>query len=315
MKIAIIGAGAMGCMHGGYLSKAGADVWLVDQQEPHIQTIKQKGLVLNDKGSEEIIRLKATTNAADVGTADIVLFFVKAYDTANAARAARLIVGPDTYAMTLQNGIGNVEAIMAELETDRVIYGTTLLGGHVSEPGRVEVDVPRGERIMVHIGEWENRLSPILHGVAELFEQAGIRTEVSDNPGKIVWTKLTLICIAGTLNAITRLRVGDLMAQDEGRELFHLIAAENTMVANQKGIDLDIDEVKAFVQAATAGASEHITSTLKDVLSHRKTEIGSANQAVAQEAERLGLSAPVNKTVGLLMGIIENTYDRQVFEA
>jgi 2-dehydropantoate 2-reductase len=154
----------------------------------------------------------------------------------------------------------------------------------------------------------------MLQRVADLFEQAGIRTEVSDNPGKVVWTKLTLICIAGTLNAITRLRVGDLMAQDEGRELFHLIAAENTMVANQKGIDLDFDEVKAFVEAATAGAKAHITSTLKDVLSHRKTEIGSANQAVAAEAERLGLSAPVNKTVGLLMRIIENTYDRQVFE-
>jgi 2-dehydropantoate 2-reductase len=296
------------------LSKAGADVWLVDQWESHIQTINQKGLVLNDKGSEEIIRLNATTNVADVGIADVVLFFVKSYDTAIAARAARPMVGPDTYVMTLQNGIGNVETMMAEFETDRVIYGTTLLGGHVSEPGRVEVDVPRSERTMVHVGEWENRLSPMLQRVADLFEQAGIRTEVSDNPGKVVWTKLTLICIAGTLNAITRLRVGDLMAQDEGRELFHLIAAENTMVANQKGIDLDFDEVKAFVEAATAGAKAHITSTLKDVLSHRKTEIGSANQAVAAEAERLGLSAPVNKTVGLLMRIIENTYDRQVFE-
>ena len=71
MKIAIIGAGAMGCMHGGYLSKTEADVWLVDQWESHIRTINQKGLVLNDKGSEEIIRLNATTNVADVGIADI----------------------------------------------------------------------------------------------------------------------------------------------------------------------------------------------------------------------------------------------------
>ena len=216
--------------------------------------------------------------------------------------------------MTLQNGIGNVEAIMQELEMDRVIYGTTLLGGHVNTPGRVEVDVPPGEQVMVTMGEWGNRISPMLRKVGDAFVQAGIRTEVTDNPGKNVWTKLTLICIAGTLNAVTRLRVGDLMAQDEGQELARLIMAENYRIAKKKGIGLDLDELAAFIDAATAAAAEHITSMLKDVLSQRKTEIGSFNEAVATEAERLGLAAPVNKTVGLLTRIIEKTYKRQVIE-
>jgi len=86
------------------------------------------------------------------------------------------------------------------------------------------------------------------------------------------------------------------------------------MVANKKGIDLDLDEITKFVRAATDAATNHITSMLKDVLSRRRTEIGSFNEAVAQEAERLGLSAPVNRTVGLLMRIIEKTYERQLFE-
>jgi len=312
MKIAIIGAGAMGGMHGAYLSKAGEEVWLVDQWESHIYTINRKGLILSNHGSEELVRLKATTNAGDVGIAELILFFVKSYDTARAARLAVPMMGPDTYAMTLQNGIGNVEAIIDQLDMDRVIYGTTLLGGHISEPGRIEVDVPPGERVMVHIGEWGDKISPMLLKVADAFNQAGIHTEVSDRPGKLIWTKLTMICVAGTLNALTRLRVGDLMAQDEGQELLRLIAAENTMVANRKGIELDLDETVEFVRSATAGASTHITSMLKDVLGHRKTEIGSFNEAVAEEAERLGLSAPVNKTVALLTRIIEKTYDRQV---
>jgi len=314
MKIAIVGAGAMGSTHGAYLSKAGEEVWLVDQWEEHIKAINQNGLILCDKGAEETMRLNATTNPGDVGTADLVLFFVKAYDTVTAARNVSSMVGPETYAMTLQNGIGNAEAIIEELGMDRVIYGTTLLGGHVNAPGRIQVDVPPGERVMIHMGEWGNKISPMLQKTADALNQSGVRTEVTDNPGKNVWTKLTLICIAGTLNAVTRLRVGDLMSQDEGQELFRLIVEENVMVANKKGIDLDLDEITTFVQASTDAASNHITSMLKDVLTQRKTEIGSLNEAVAMEAERLGLSAPVNKTVGLLMRVIEKTYERQLFE-
>ncbi len=314
MKIAIIGAGAMGSMHGGYLSKAGEEVWLVDQWEDHIEAIKWDGLILCDKGIEENINLNATVNPGDVGIADVALFFVKSYDTAGAARSASSLVGPDTYAMTLQNGIGNVEAIMQELNMGRVIYGTTLLGGHVDAPGRIEVDVPPGERVMVTMGEWGNKISPMLQNIGDAFMKAGIRTEVTDNPGKNVWTKLTLICIAGTLNAVTRLRVGDLMAQEEGQELARLIMAENYRVAKKKGIELDPEELGKFIDIATTAAAEHITSMLKDVLSQRKTEIGSFNEAVAIEAERLGLDAPVNQAVGLLMRIIEKTYERQVFE-
>ncbi len=121
-----------------------------------------------------------------------------------------------------------------------------------------------------------------------------------------------MVCITGTLNALTKLRVGDLMAQDEGKELLRLIVAENVLVANRKGIEIDLEGTVRFILAANAEASDHITSMLKDVLSHRKTEIGSLNEAVAREAEKLGLSAPVNKTVALLTKIIEKTYDRQV---
>ena len=84
--------------------------------------------------------------------------------------------------------------------------------------------------------------------------------------------------------------------------------------AKKKGIEIDLKELSGFIDAATTAAAEHITSMLKDVLSKRKTEIGSFNEAVAIEAERLGLDAPVNKTVGLLMRIIEKTYERQVFK-
>ncbi len=314
MKIAIIGAGAMGSMHGGYLSKAGEKVWLVDQWEDHVEAINRNGLILCDKGVEENIKLNATVNPDEVGIADVVLFFVKSYDTPVAVRSALSVVGPDTYAMTLQNGIGNVEAIVKELDMDRVIYGTTLLGGHVNAPGRIEVDVPPRKRVMVTMGEWGNKISPMLQNIGDAFMKAGIRTELTDNPGKNVWTKLTLICIAGTLNAVTRLRVGDLMAQEEGQELARLIMAENYRVAKKKGIEIDLKELSGFIDAATTAAAEHITSMLKDVLSKRKTEIGSFNEAVAIEAERLGLDAPVNKTVGLLMRIIEKTYERQVFK-
>ncbi len=311
MKIAVVGAGSMGCLYGGLLAKAGEDVWLIGRREELIEAVNERGILLGyPDGSREAVRVRASASPLQVGTADLVLFLVKAGDTAVAARPALPMVGPDTYAMTLQNGIGNGEAIERELGIDRVIYGMSLLGASSRGAGRVEVAMPPGSSPVVWIGG--KRDSPMLRRVAEVLTRAGIRTEVSQDIHRVIWTKLPLACGMGTLTALTRIRVGDLLAQEEGRELLRLVVDECVQVANRKGIGLRIEEVMDLLLSTGEGIPGHISSMLRSVLGKEKTEIEGLNEALASEAGHLGLSAPVNRTLALLVRVMEKTYDRQL---
>ncbi|MFC1823712.1 ketopantoate reductase family protein [Thermodesulfobacteriota bacterium] len=311
MKIAMIGAGAMGCLYGALLAKAGEEVWMVGRRPESIEPIKERGIILTYlDGSQENVAVKATTRSADVGQADLMIFLVMSGDTEAAARESIPMVGPDTYALTLQNGIGNAEKMMDVLGMDRVIYGMTLFGGTLKGPGQVAVEAPAGSRIVVYIGEKKNR--PMLFKAAEVLNHAGIRTEVSDDIDQVIWTKLPMACGLGMLTAITRLRVGDLVARDEGKALLRQITDECVEVAEKKGIKLDPEETFNLLVSTGTATGEHISSMLGSILSMRKTEIGSLNEAVANEAEKLGIEAPVNRTVALLVRILENTYDRRV---
>lgn len=306
-----MGAGAMGCLYGALLGKAGEEVWLVEARADVVQAIKEKGVTLSYlDGKEEAVRIQATSDATEVGIADLVLFLVKSSDTANAAQKAVPMVGPNTYALTLQNGIGNAEAIMEGLGVDRVIYGMTLFGGSLRGPGRVEVEAPAGSRVVAYIGD--KRKSRMRHRVAQVFSHAGIRTEVSDEIDRIIWTKMPLACGSGMLSALTRLRVGDLLLYEEGKDLLRLVTEECVSVANAKGIEIDLDETMKLVFSTVAAVREHTSSMFVSFLNRTKTEVGSLNEAVAKEAEKLGISAPVNRTVGLLVRVIEQSYDRQI---
>lgn len=312
MKIVIMGAGALGCAFGGLLHKGGEEVWLIHHTKSHVQTINKRGVILTIAGEEEVMRPKATTNPAEAGTAEVILFLTKTYDLATAAREAIPMVGPGTYAMTVQNGIGNAEVIANALGIDRVLYGTTTLGGFLKEPGHVVIDVPPGKRTDVYIGERNKKKSQTLLKVCNALNHAGIRTETPDDIDRFVWTKLAIASSSGMPTALVGLKLGDLLDQDEGKELMSSITEEVVRIANKKGIELDARDTVKFVLSAAERDREHTSSMLMSIRNKKRTEIGSLNEAVAREAEKLGLSAPINKVVALLVRIIEKTYNQRV---
>jgi 2-dehydropantoate 2-reductase len=309
MKIAVMGAGAMGSVFGGLLSKAGEGVCLIDPRETLIETIIRNGLSLTIEGKEEILRPRATSTVEEAGTADLVVFFMKSFDTARAARSAKSLLTPHTYAMTLQNGIDNASKIVHELQMERVIYGTTRLGAVLKEPGHAVIDhLPKSAS--THIGEWAGNRSPTLSKVSEILNNAGILNEISEEIDLLLYKKLSVAASLGMLTALSRLRVKDLLATEEGEELACLVAEEVVQVAKQKGIPLSRDETIESIHASKS--STHITSMLKSVLDKERLEVDSINGSIAREAEALGFSAPANRTIALLTKVIEKTYDRRL---
>lgn len=315
MKIAVVGTGAMGCMLGGLLSRAGHEVWLIGRRESDVRVINERGVILCTGGEETVVRPRATTSASEVGTADLVLFLVKSFDTPVAARAAKPMFGPNTYAMTLQNGIGNVEAIMNELDMDRVIYGVTFAGGSLKGPGHVEVDALSVSQVPARIGEWRKGKSEMALKVCRALNDAGIPTEISDDPEQLLWSTVAQKSGILMVTAITRLKVGDLLAIEEGRELVSHVVGEVLQVAELRGIRglRSLEETMDYAfSAAKKTSQEHVTSMLAAVLNKKRTEVDSLGEATAREAEQLGASAPINKTLALLIQIIQKTYGRSL---
>lgn len=135
MKFGIVGAGAMGCLLGGFLAKAQEEVWLIDVWEEHIKEINKNGLQVVQEDKGESIPINSTFYPQEVGLCDVVIVSTKFHNTRAAVENALPMIGPETLVMTIQNGIGNVEIISEFVPPQQILFGLTTLGSVVLKPG------------------------------------------------------------------------------------------------------------------------------------------------------------------------------------
>src|SRR5579871_2345631 len=203
-KIAVMGAGAVGCYYGGMLARAGHEVTLVARPQ-HVEAVRKNGLRLESKDFDERIRMGAAEDASGVRGAELVLFSVKSPDTERAGAAMAPHLGRDAAILTLQNGVDNAERLAATLKREvlpAVVYVAVEMAGpgHVKHHGRRELLIGR---------------SPTSARIAKMFGDAGVPVEVSDNVVGALWQKLIVNCAYNALSAITQLPYGR-MAKGEG---------------------------------------------------------------------------------------------------
>jgi len=312
MKIAIVGAGAMGCLYGSRLSTTDHEIWLLDIMEEHIKTIQSQGLTVIEKNKDGIDEikvykhLKATTKPEEIGPVDLALIFVKSTITHLAVTNNRPIFGPKTLILTLQNGLGNVEAIAAISGSANIIAGTTAHGASMLGPGKIRHS-GIGKTI---IGELSGENTERILRVCDLFTHANLETEVSHNVIGLIWDKLLVNVGINALTAITGLKNGKLVENREIEELLELSVAEAQKVATAKGISLNfLDPIEHTKQICKATA-ENSSSMLQDVLNQRKTEIEQINGAIVREGRLLGIETPINLVLKNLVKAKEADYER-----
>ncbi|MCF4151095.1 2-dehydropantoate 2-reductase [Dethiosulfovibrio sp. F2B] len=291
MKIAILGSGAMGCLYGGRLAEAGFDVTLVDVWKEHVDGINSDGLRIEGIGGKRIVKgIKAVTDPNRAGQVDLLVVFVKATLTKTAMEGALGLVGDGTRVLTLQNGLGNVETLSDIVGPDRLIAGTTAHGSTLLGPGSIK---HAGEGPTV-IGNLSGKTDPFLEELAEILEKAGFSVQISENVMGLIWGKLIVNVGINALTAITGLRNGRLLDFPETKELMRMAVEEALEVARRKGIVLNDPDPARHVEEVCRSTAENRSSMLQDVMNRRRTEIDAINGAVVAEAEKLGLSAPVN---------------------
>lgn len=303
MKTAIIGAGAMGSLFGGLLSRTGEEVWLVDVWKEHIDAIRSTGLGIEEKGKTQTISVRATSDVTSIGKADLILFFVKSYHTEKAVTDSLVLQKEDTLFLTLQNGLGNEETICKQVDRKKVILGVTGQGATLLGPGHIR-HAGWGK---TYVGELDGKISDRVTRVAQIFHKAGIETEVSSRIHDLVWEKLLVNVGINALAAMTGLKNGQLLDYPETLRLMEALVSEAAGLAKNKGIQIQgnpIDRVKAVIEATR----ENRCSMGQDLDRKRRTEIDAINGAVVREAERLGISVPCNQMITDLIKVIEKGF-------
>jgi 2-dehydropantoate 2-reductase len=302
MKIVIMGTGAMGSLFGGLLARS-EEVWLVDIRQEQIDAIRSAGLTIEEKEKMQTIRVNATSDAASIGKADLVIFFVKAYHTEKAASDALVLQKKDTLFLTLQNGLGNEEAICKQVDRKSVMLGVTNHGATLLGPGHIR-HAGWGK---TYVGELDGKMTDRVTQIAQALNKAGIETEVSSNIHQVVWNKLFINAGLNAVAALTGLKNGQLLDYPETLRLMDRLVSEAVEVARKKRIPIEgnpLEKVKAVVEATR----ENRCSMGQDIDNRRKTEIDAINGAVVREAERLGISVPYNQMITDLIKVIEKRF-------
>jgi 2-dehydropantoate 2-reductase len=310
MRIMMAGSGAMGCRYGAALFEAGHEVVLLDGWAEHVAAINSGGLRVTDESGTRVVPVPALPFPAPADPADLVIVFTKATATAAVAAAAAGAVGPATLLLTLQNGLGNVEALSAHAPADRLLAGVTMLGTELAGPGRITA-----------LGSGETLFGPVIPAgaaaanlVGAVLAGAGLVTHVTDDPFRAIWAKVAFNCVMNTSCAIASIPVSALGRYDEFDALAASVLDEIEAVARAEGVTVDTAAALRLMKAQfdPAASGSHLASMLQDLMNGRPTEIAHLNGAIAARAACRGIDAPVNTFIARIVGLLEATWSRRV---
>jgi len=306
VKIAIIGPGALGCLLVARLQKVAAVIWLVDYRPDRAAFLQNRGIrFITLDGQVEHIPVNCTCQAGIIGPCDLAIMSVKAHQTRRAAQSLPPLMAEGGLALTLQNGIGNLEQIAAVVGPEHllagvIMHGVTLLDwgqARHAGPGKTILGIPPGSQVRQdQLAEWVSR-----------FQAAGFDCQSAADIIAVIWDKLLVNVGVNPLTALTRLLNGGLLKVPEAWQVARAAVQEAQAVAQATGIAISPDPLNLVRQVCQATARNR-SSMLQDVLAQRPTEIEALNGQIVALGQQLGVPTPVNTTLSHLIRALEKSY-------
>ncbi|MEW5760105.1 MAG: 2-dehydropantoate 2-reductase [Candidatus Thermoplasmatota archaeon] len=295
MKIVVMGAGSIGSLFGGFLSKK-YNTTLIGRK-PHVDAINLNGLKISGK-TNCVFYPKAFDSIAKINfKPDLIIITVKAYQTENAIKDTLQIIGSNTSIVSIQNGLGNIEKIEKFISNkEKIFAGITSHGVTFSEPGKI-YHAGTGDTI---IGGYK------AEKIAKIFKSVGIKTKVSKNIEKDIWTKAIINAGINPITAITGLNNGYILKIPGLSKILELTCKEGIEVANAYGIKLK-DEIIEKAKEVVKLTAENKSSMLQDIINGKKTEIENINGMLVSLGEKKNIATPINATLTALVKGIEAT--------
>jgi 2-dehydropantoate 2-reductase len=296
VRIAIVGAGAIGAAYGHRLAVGGHDVALIDVWAEHVAAIAEHGLIVVSPDGEHRVSMPVGTDMAAASDAEVVLIAVKSSDGDSAARSLAPGRRPGAIVVTVQNGIGNDARLSAVLGIESVVQGSTTVGAEVLGPGRVRVGpgTARGESSTVLGRPSAPSAAAACERFARALNESGLPATIVDDVGVAVWRKAVFAAAIGPLCATLRATVADILQRPPALALLRRAFAEIVMVANAEGIALDADEVWAQALQTYRSIGPHMPSLALDAARGRATEIDSQLGEIRRRGAAAGIATPVS---------------------
>lgn len=306
-RILVAGAGALGSVFGGFLRRAGYDVTLLGRAA-HVDTIATGGLFIDGIwGEHHVGGFTVAREPAEVrGEHDLVLVTVKSYDTRAMAEAVADRVADAGVAVSLQNGLGNVEALESVLGPERVLGARVIFGAVVTSPGRVRVTVIADPNAL---GAMQPGLHPrrddLARRWAAAIDAAGVPTVYAEDIAAKLWAKVFYNAALNPLGALLGLHYGALPEREDSRAVMDRVIDEAFAVARAEGVALPWSSAEAyreeFYGRLVPSTYDHRSSMLQDIERGRRTEIDAINGEVWRRGRRHGIATPANELLTRLV--------------
>ena len=305
INITIFGVGAMGTLFGSRLAPL-ANVTLFGTWQEQVDTLKRQGVTItHPNGSQSKHNLRVTNDLSQIPPADVALILVKSHQTKRAARQAAVNLKPNGLAITLQNGLGNLDELATAVGAKRATLGITAQGATVLAPGQLR-----------HAGEGATYLAGTprqqtkLKTVAKLFNRAGLETSLVDNADSLVWGKLAINAGINPLTALLGVPNGTLAEDEKLRQVMFAAANEVAQVAQAQGIDLPFENAADRTAEVSRATAANRSSMLQDISRAAPTEIDAISGAVVNFGKKLGVPTPVNQ---LLLDLMKAREEGRLF--
>lgn len=294
LKVAVMGAGAVGCYFGGMLARAGHDVTLIARPQ-HVEAIRRDGLRMETRTFDERVSLSASTETSAVRGADLVLFSVKSTDTEAAGEQVKAYLAPGALVLCLQNGVDNADRLRTVLPPGQVAAAVVYVATEMAGPGHVKHH-GRGELVIEPSGGSE--------AAANALVAAGVPTEISGNVRGALWLKLIINCAYNAVSAIAQQPYGVNVLGEGIREVMRDVVDECLAVARAEGVDVPGD-VYGTVAKLVESMPSQMSSTAQDLARGKRTEIDHLNGLVVRRGEALGIATPANRVLWALVKLLE----------
>lgn len=289
-RLLVLGTGAMASLFGARLARSGhASVTLAGSWEAALSTIGRQGITVHDAGHAWTVAVDAVSRTAPLEDFDNVIVLTKSFQTAELASVAGAAVRPGGLILTLQNGLGNREALERGAHGAHVAVGVTTIGATLVAPGCVRAFPGR-----IVLGVTDANRQP-LQALERLIAQAGIDVATTEAIDEQVWLKLAVNCAINPLTAILGVPNGALVQRPEWLDTMTGAAREVAHVASARGLELRPDEAAEMAARVSRATADNRSSMLQDLTRGSQTEVDAMNGAVCREALRHGVATPINQ--------------------
>lgn len=296
MKIAILGAGALGCVIGAELHAAEQEIVFLDLNTAHLDAINASGLRVDWDDRTEYLKIPAM-RPGDAPEVDLVILLTKTMHSEAALDSIAPLIDVGACVLTLQNGLGNTEKVLSRVPEGQVLFGCTMTPGDLRGPGHVASHGMSYTPFDAVVSD-----GPAARRAADL---SGKDMTWTDTTAAQVWQKAAFNC---AMNATAVLGAGTVgaLADHIGADLAQDIAAEVLAVGTALGIGVDLAAVRKQIDFAFRGHRGHKPSMLQDVEAGRRTEIETLNGYVERKGQDLGVAVPMNRLLAALVRMRES---------